>query len=102
MEWLVHNILGCKSVVHYLYDFLCISPGDGNVCLLYLLMVEQVAVDLGVPLAPRKSKGPSMVISFLGITIDMVYMECWPPDEVGRMAKLRKVQLKELQSLLGK
>lgn len=79
-------------------------------CALLLHTDERVAADFGVPLAPDKTEGPSMVITFLGIIIDTVNMECDLPEdklftlqeEVGRVASLKKVQLKVLQSLLGK
>lgn len=62
-----------------------------------LCKVERVSADLGVPLAPSKTDGLSTVISFLGINIDTVDMECHLSDnelqalqaEVGRVTRLK-------------
>lgn len=110
LEWVVREVSGCTSVIHYLDDFLCIGSGSDRVCSLILSTVEQVAADFGVPLAPGKTEGPSTVLSFLGIVIDTDKMECRLPEdklsalrvEVERAARLRKIKLRELQSLLGK
>ncbi|CAJ0925439.1 unnamed protein product [Ranitomeya imitator] len=72
--------------------------------------MEWVSGHFGVPLAQEKTEGPCTVLSFLGILIDSRKMECRLPDdkllllkqEVSRIGKLRKVTLKELQSLLGR
>lgn len=83
-------------------DFLCIGLGEDNICSLLLHTVERVAADLGLLLAPEKTEGPSTILSFLGITIDMINIECCLPEdklralqvEVVRMAGLKKVQFR--------
>lgn len=110
LEWVIREVSGHQSVIHYLDDFLCIGSKDSNVCSVLLHSAERVAKEFGVPLAAEKTEGPTSVITFLGISIDTVNMECRLPEEklvtlraeVGRVAGLKKVQLKVLQSLLGK
>ncbi|XP_073518808.1 uncharacterized protein [Phyllobates terribilis] len=72
--------------------------------------MESVAKKFGVPLAVEKTIGPVTSLSFLGILIDTVEMECRLPAEkvvdllelVSRVKRLHKITLRELQSLLGK
>ncbi|KAM3916024.1 uncharacterized protein RB166_015396 [Leptodactylus fuscus] len=110
LEWVVKDVSGCLSIVHYLDDFLCVGPQSSTTCSLLLRTMERVASDFGVPLAADKTEGPTTVLNFLGLTIDTVAMECRLPVDklaelrglVKRACRLKKLQLKELQSLLGK
>lgn len=108
LEWVVGDVSSCRSVFHYLDDFLCIGLREGNVCSLLLHTVERVAVDLGVPMAPEKTEGPSTVLSFLGMTIDnrSIWSVVYQRTSLGscrqRWGGIKKIQLWELQSLLGK
>ena len=95
---------------------------DGNVIDDFLLLahsVEQCHHDImayvslckqiGVPLAPSKTVGPSSSIPFLGIILDAVHMEARLPDDKLEKARSlllafqskQKVTIKELQSLIG-
>lgn len=88
LEWVVRDMSGCASVIHYFSDFLCV----------------------GVPLAQDKKEGHTTQLVFLGITIDIVRMECRLPDdklqafcsEVRKACRLKKIKIREIQSLLGK
>ena len=42
---------------------------------------EQVCTSLGVPIANEKTKGPSTVITFLGVEFDTINMELRLPSE---------------------
>lgn len=37
LEWVVRDVSGLDSVIHYLDDFLCVGPPSSNVCLLSTL-----------------------------------------------------------------
>ncbi|XP_069592246.1 uncharacterized protein [Ranitomeya imitator] len=110
LEWVVRDVSDVASVIHYLDDFMFVGPPDSAVCGNLLATMEWVSGHFGVPLAQEKTEGPCTVLSFLGILIDSRKMECRLPDdkllllkqEVSRIGKLRKVTLKELQSLLGR
>ena len=64
---------------------------------------------IGVPLAPEKAMDPPTYLPFLGIDLDTVNMvACLPDDQLKNVSDLLsqflhrdKVQLKELQSLIG-
>ncbi|XP_075129530.1 uncharacterized protein LOC142203010 [Leptodactylus fuscus] len=68
----------------------------------------QDATAFGVPLAVDKTEGPVTELSFLGLTLDTVAMECKLPENkledlkgaVKRECQLKNLQLRELQSLL--
>ena len=65
--------------------------------------------DLGVPMAPEKTMGPSSVLCFAGIELDTDKMEARLREEklrksvtlISELLKRRKVSLKEMQSLIG-
>ena len=65
--------------------------------------------EIGVPMAPEKTVGPSCVLSFAGIELDTTKMEAWLPCDkltkcrspIHHFLHRKKVTLKELQSLIG-
>ena len=62
-------------VHHYLDDFLTLGLPDTNICQANLESVKHICQLLGVPLALEKVKGPSIQLTFLGITLDIIHME---------------------------
>ncbi|CAJ0946880.1 unnamed protein product [Ranitomeya imitator] len=86
------------------------GPPQSAACSILLHTMERVAKGFGVPLAADKTVGPATTLSFLGIEIDTVAMECRLPDdklvafreEVRKACTRRKITLHDLQSLLGK
>ncbi|XP_073479765.1 uncharacterized protein [Aquarana catesbeiana] len=52
------------------------GPAASRICVVLLATLEHIADRFGIPLAPKKTEGPSTVISFLGIVLDSVAMEC--------------------------
>lgn len=110
LEWVVREVSGLCSIIHYLDDFLCIGLANSNVCCILLATVQHIAEVFGVPLALDKKEGPSTVLSVLGILIDTEAMECRLPEakHVDLRAAVRsarqgnKFTMHQLQSLLGK
>lgn len=109
LEWVVRVETGSRSVIHYLDDFLFVSPGGSDGCRHLLDTFRFLMGHFGVPLSAEKTEGPVTVLSFLGIEIDSVNMVFrLPVDKLARLTDLidgfcsvRKVTLKQLQSLLG-
>lgn len=56
LEWVVKHTAQVDSVLHYLDDFLFVSPSGSRVCGLLLRATERVLANFGVPLAPDKRK----------------------------------------------
>lgn len=110
LEWVVRDISGVNSIIHYLDDFLCIGPASSRICSVLLATLQHIADRFGIPLANEKTEGPCKVITFLGIVIDSEAMECRLPEdkledlkkEIAGLLGLQKVQLRALQSVLGK
>jgi len=65
--------------------------------------------EIGVPMAPEKTVGPSCVLSFAGIELDTTKMEARLPCDkltqcrspIHHFLHRKKVALKKLQSLIG-
>lgn len=103
MEWVVCNVSGINSLNHYLDDL-------SNVCAVLLSTLQHMAGAFGIPLAGDKTEGLNTALSFLGIVIDSEAMECRLPKgklmvlkgEIQVIQGLRKIQLRKMQSLLGK
>lgn len=58
LEWVVRDVSGINSVIHYLDDFLCVGPAGSNICAVLLGTLQHIAERFGVPLAPQKNSGP--------------------------------------------
>ena len=108
LEWMISQQLKTVKVVHVLDDFLFIGPSYQS-CLHALKLFKSLCVQLGVPLAPDKTVGPTMILPFLGITLNTETMSAaLPPDKVTKFTELidnflavKAVTLKQLQSLNG-
>ena len=86
LEW-VHRQKGVRAMIHYLDDFLLLgAPGSGE-CQQYLSVTLQVCQELGVPVAPEKTEGPALSLTFLGIQLDSVAMCTSLPAE--KLERLR-------------
>ncbi|KAM4694411.1 uncharacterized protein O3C94_004897 [Discoglossus pictus] len=109
LHWVLSIKTGLHSVVHYLDDFLFVGPADSADCLRLMQGFKDLAEEFGIPLAVDKSEGPCQVLSFLGIEVDTMRMECRLPldkvvdlcDTVGKVLLAKKVTLRVMQSLLG-
>ena len=108
LEWIARVKLNITGILHLLDDFLLVSKSLSS-CADNLRAFLQTCDDIGVPMAPEKTVGPSFVLSFAGIELDTINMEARLPDD--KLAKCRslireflprkKVTLTELQSLIG-
>ncbi|KAM4748862.1 uncharacterized protein WCC33_006262 [Rhinophrynus dorsalis] len=109
LDWVVRQVSGLPSVLHYLDDFLFVGPSGSDECLTLLSVFREVTARFGVPLAVDKTEGPQSVISFLGIEIDSAAMVFRLPQDklsalialVRRVRSAKKVTLLQMQSLIG-
>ena len=108
LEWIISTRLSNVIVLHILDDFLFISPTEVD-CQQALDLFTCICQDIGVPLAPDKTVGPTMIIDFAGIRLNTIDMYAsLPPDKVSKfslalddMIGAKSVQLKQIQSLAG-
>ena len=108
LEWIISTRLNNVTVLHILDDFLFIAP-TYHLCQSSLSTFISICQDIGVPLAPDKTVGPSQVLDFAGIRLDSVDMSAsLPPDKVIKFSNViqemidsKSVQLKQIQGLAG-
>ena len=110
IEWIIRNHFSISDLLHYLDDFLCVSPGHKVLATKQRDIIVNAFQLLQVPLAEEKLEGPSTVITFLGITLDTVRMEARLPEDklvelrslLGQYNSARSISSAKLASFLGK
>lgn len=91
LQWVAANRSGWWTLVHYLDDFSFVGRAGSGDCLQLLRSFMSVCAELGIPLAHEKTEGPSSVLTFLVVDLDMVRgCSC-----------LSLVKLEKLQELIG-
>ena len=108
LKWIAKSKLAISGVLHLLDDFLLIDK-TFSACEHNLSQFLAMCDDLGVPMAPEKTMGPSSVLCFAGIELDTDKTEARLPEEklrkcvalINEFLRRKKVSLKELQSLIG-
>ena len=108
LNWLLHQ-RGIPHVLHYLDDFIIISPPRSSQGQESLALLRRLCRELGVPIAEHKTDGPTTCLVFLGIEIDTVAGQLrLPGDKLRRLQALlrqwgdRKVcSHKGIESLVG-
>ena len=106
IEWIARHKLEVDELLHLLNDFLFVSLTYAQ-CQQNLNRFILLCSQLGVPIAPNKTCGPSTTLTFAGI--DTIRCEArLPRDKIAKCVDIikdflhrKKVKLKELQSLLG-
>ena len=78
MMWILHG-RGVERALHYLDDYLVSGPATQPDCQRDLNTVLSLCGELGFPVAPEKTEGPTTTLTFLGIEIDSVQHELRPP-----------------------
>lgn len=109
LEWVVRYEASSRCVIHYLDDFFFVSPGGSDQCQFLLDTFKFFMLKFGVPLSAEKTEGPTTILSFLGIEIDSVRLVFRLPEDklkklidvVDGFCAVRKVTLRQMQSLLG-
>ena len=87
MEWIARKKLGIPHILHTLDDFLIIGESTSD-CQAKLQRFLHFCEDIGVPMAPEKTEGPSPVLTFAGIELDSVEMEARLPQN--KVAKCKE------------
>ncbi len=108
MQWILEQN-GVENVIHYLDDFLLMGAPQSVECQQALETALELCRKLGIPIARHNTKGPGIVLVFLGIELDTVRMEARLPQEKLRRLKQeirqweqrRSCTKRELLSLIG-
>ena len=101
-----YNVL---HMSHILDDFMFFGPPSSNTALQALHRFQAVTDYLSIPIKHSKTVFPTTWAILHGIEVDMTTMELRLPedklitalDKVNDMCKCERVQLRNLQSLLG-
>ena len=100
---------GVSPTIHYLDDFLTMGPASSNKCQENLTSIQQLCIDLGIPLAQEKREGPTHCLTILGIEIDTRLSEArLPRDKLTRIKyelhhwlKKRRAAKRQILSRIG-
>ncbi|XP_053106618.1 uncharacterized protein LOC128325152 isoform X1 [Hemicordylus capensis] len=109
LEWALRREAGLVCTAHYLDDFLLVGRPGTDQCGHLLRVFQALCSELGVPLAPEKTEGPSSVLTFLGIELDTLGGCSRLPQAklitlralLASCSHARKVTLKQMQQLIG-
>ena len=109
IDWAVKRESNSENIDHYLDDFFFAGSAGTNDCQVLLDNVFSVCDRLIVPLANEKKVAPTIIIEYLGLTIDTGDMIIKIPEN--KISELKdkimfvmgnlKVTLRTLQSLAG-
>ena len=114
MVWFLHE-RGVRAALHYLDDFLVLGPPGSSVCAQSLATTLALCDELGFPVAPDKTEGPTTSLIFLGIEVDTCAQMLRLPDDKrerllaaishwslhGTTSPRRSGKKRELLSLIG-
>jgi hypothetical protein len=101
---------GVPVVIHYIDDFLFVLESTQEQLAHELLaQVLELCAKLGIPMAPKKTEGPTHILVFLGILLNSVEMTAsLPEDKLIELRALTKAWLEkshasklETQQLVG-
>ena len=97
LQWVMGRD-GTQWVAHYIDDFITMGAPETDECASNFAVMHAACERLGLPAEPDKDEGPATTISFLGIELDTVALECRLPTE--KLARLREelVQWREKKS----
>ena len=109
LNWLIINRSGSKTVDHYLDDFFFAGSPLCCECANLMSQFQDICEELGIPIASEKTQSPTTCLTYLGYELDTIEMKIKiPPEKVFNILQkvkdalaLKKITLKELQSLTG-
>ena len=69
LEWIGQTQIPEGLLLHILDDFLLVAPSE-HLCQQYLNTFLHICSEIGIPMAPKKTVGPSQVLTLLGVELD--------------------------------
>ena len=109
LQWIMLNKYKASGMSHLIDDFFFIGPASSEKCLSDVNNFQNLCQRLGVPLKDSKTVLPTTCLTIYGLEVDSIKMEVrLPEDKLYKLRQLliqtvhrKKIQLKELQSLIG-
>lgn len=110
LHWILRKEVDMDGMVHYVDDFLFLVRSSDEArarrCIEHIMSICR---DLGIPMAPDKTEGPTFKLVFLGIQLDTERMEASLTE--ARLEEIRQVcdqwaeaeemSVKDLQKVVG-
>ena len=108
LEWIVRKHCPGVGIVHVLDDFLFVTETEQQ-CQNVLSKFLYICEDIGVPIAPDKTVGPTQSLPFVGIDLNSCLMTASLPDEkvvkfleaIEECLTSKNITVKKLQSICG-
>ena len=109
LEWILRQ-RGIRAIIHYIDDFLLLGSPASPECQRALTIILDTCRELGIPVAPEKTEGPTTKLTFLGIQLDSLSMcTALPADKIrclrSMVHSLRESRvirdIHQLESLVG-
>ena len=109
IQWILQNKLMVKHMSHILDDFIFFGPQNSNECHKGLSAFKILTESLGAPIKEEKTVMPSSTVMLHGIQVNTASLSMHLPadklcdlrSKLQLTSRRKKVQLKELQSLIG-
>ena len=109
LEFVVARQASAGKLLHYLDDFLFGGKSGTNQCAHIMSLFQEKMKLLGVPIADKKTEGPTTRICFLGLEIDTEEFVVRIPlpkieeitSKIQELLLREKCKLKQMQSLIG-
>ena len=108
IQWILLKEFNIKTI-KLLDDFLFVENSK-ELCQKALSTFKWICEQVGIPIAEKKTAGPSNSLVFLGIELDTVAMQARLPgdklslykEEIVNTLEKNKITLRELQSVIGR
>lgn len=109
IQYLVESRSGFNSIDHYLDDYIFMGGAHTQECQTLMSTFMSTCNELQIPIAHKKSVGPTTVLPFLGYIIDTnLMMVLIPPEKISKLKtslefllSRKKVTRKDLESVVG-
>ena len=109
IQWILINKLSVQHTSHILDDFIFFGKPGTSQCQTYLNSFLALAESIDLPVKQEKTVYPATEVILHGILVDTCSLQISLPDDkvltarraVDQMFRRKKVQLRELQSLIG-
>lgn len=110
LHWILEDSCRLQHLIHYLDDFLHISPPSVTLARRHRSLILDLFSYLGVPVATEKVEGPSTCLTFLGLELDTETFEIRLPEAkrssylatVSSLLAAGSLTRRELASAMGK
>lgn len=108
IKWILQQKYEVHHTIHYLDDYLFLAPTSDE-CLKSMQTFHQVCEEIGFPVNPEKTEGPTPCLTFLGIHLDSItFQASLPMDKVLKYNHLmssflqrKTCTLHEMQQVIG-